>query len=335
MSKIKVRLKKNGVVNVKLKPANGVKVKTDTTYLYDPDLLAGWVDLAQDWAVKTDGMVEEEGVGIDYSSKAYAIGGTGTETNNAKYYAEQASNSETSASNSANTASIQAGIATTQAGIATTKAGQASTSEANALSYSQSAASSANDASHSAADAYASEQIATQKASDASDSASAAHTSELNVYGYEERSRVWAEGNDEEVEDLGGTHSSLVSAGLAYAYANASEDVPVEEFAANHNVIVHGEKGDKGDKGDTGSAATIAVGTVTTGAAGSSASVTNGGTSYAAVFNFVIPKGDKGDTGEPGPAGTYTAGTGIDITSGTISVDFNEVAKVTTFYWGE
>lgn len=49
------------------------------------------------------------------------------------------------------------------------------------------------------------------------------------------------------------------------------------------------------EKGDTGTAATISVGTVTTGAAGSSASVTNVGTSSAAVFNFAIPRGDTGD----------------------------------------
>lgn len=43
-------------------------------------------DLSQEWASKTDGIVDA----TDYSAKAWAIGGTGTETNNAKYYAEQA-----------------------------------------------------------------------------------------------------------------------------------------------------------------------------------------------------------------------------------------------------
>ena len=53
-------------------------------------------------------------------------------------------------------------------------------------------------------------------------------------------------------------------------------------------------------------AATIAVGTVTTGEPGTNATVTNSGTSSAAVFDFSIPrgaKGDKGDTGDKGPAG--------------------------------
>jgi len=43
-------------------------------------------DLSEDWASKTDGQV----AATDYSSKAYAIGGTGTETNNSKYWAELA-----------------------------------------------------------------------------------------------------------------------------------------------------------------------------------------------------------------------------------------------------
>lgn len=61
--------------------------------------------------------------------------------------------------------------------------------------------------------------------------------------------------------------------------------------------IPKGDKGDKGDTGASGSAATVAVGTVTTGSPNTPASVTNVGTSSAAVFDFVIPKGDKGDAG--------------------------------------
>lgn len=61
-----------------------------------------------------------------------------------------------------------------------------------------------------------------------------------------------------------------------------------------------GAKGDKGDKGDTGTAATIEVGTVSS---GTSPSITNVGTSSAAVFNFVLQKGDKGDKGDQGDPG--------------------------------
>lgn len=71
--------------------------------------------------------------------------------------------------------------------------------------------------------------------------------------------------------------------------------------------IPRGDKGDQGNPGTPGSpgaAATIAVGTTTTGNPGTNASVTNSGTSSAAVFNFTIPKGAKGDPGDPGTPGT-------------------------------
>ena len=57
-----------------------------------------------------------------------------------------------------------------------------------------------------------------------------------------------------------------------------------------------------GTTGPQGDAASIAVGTVTTGAAGSSVSVTNSGTSGAAVLDFTIPRGDTGATGGAGLA---------------------------------
>lgn len=60
-----------------------------------------------------------------------------------------------------------------------------------------------------------------------------------------------------------------------------------------------GDKGDKGDTGNTGSqgpAGSINIGTVTTTASGTSASITNSGTSSAAIFDFSIPRGDRGNT---------------------------------------
>ena len=76
---------------------------------------------------------------------------------------------------------------------------------------------------------------------------------------------------------------------------------------------IQGEKGDQGIQGEQGiqgvpgTAATIQVGNVTSGAA---PSVTNVGTSNAAIFDFVLEKGDKGDQGDKGQAagfGTPTA----------------------------
>ena len=56
-----------------------------------------------------------------------------------------------------------------------------------------------------------------------------------------------------------------------------------------------GNPGADGEDGQDGAAATIAVGTVTTVSSASPATVTNVGTSSAAVFNFEIPRGADGD----------------------------------------
>lgn len=79
-------------------------------------------------------------------------------------------------------------------------------------------------------------------------------------------------------------------------------------------------QGATGATGSTGAAATIAVGTVTTGAAGSSATVTNAGSSSAAVFNFSIPQGTagtNGTNGTNGSAATIAAGTTTTAVPGT------------------
>ena len=78
-----------------------------------------------------------------------------------------------------------------------------------------------------------------------------------------------------------------------------------------------GEAGAQGPQGE--GSATVAIGTVTTGNAGSSATVTNSGTTTAAVLDFTIPKGDTGatgSTGSQGPAGND----GSDGAAATIAV---------------
>jgi hypothetical protein len=81
-----------------------------------------------------------------------------------------------------------------------------------------------------------------------------------------------------------------------------------------------GATGSTGATGATGTAATVSVGTVATGAAGSSASITNSGTSSAAVFNFTIPKGDTGATGPTGSTGaTGASGSAATISVGTVT----------------
>jgi Collagen triple helix repeat (20 copies) len=79
--------------------------------------------------------------------------------------------------------------------------------------------------------------------------------------------------------------------------------------------------GSTGATGPSGAAATVSVGTVTTGAAGTQASVSNSGTSSAAVLNFTIPQGAAGanGTGSGGGGGT----SGIPFASVFHSVSFD------------
>lgn len=64
-----------------------------------------------------------------------------------------------------------------------------------------------------------------------------------------------------------------------------------------------GSTGPTGPTGASGTAATISVGTVDTGTPGSSVTVTNTGTSTAAVFDISIPRGDVGASGGTGGIG--------------------------------
>lgn len=100
----------------------------------------------------------------------------------------------------------------------------------------------------------------------------------------------------------------------------------MEQGIADYQV---GPKGDAGAKGDPGSAATVSVGTVTTGAAGSDATITNSGTTSAAVLDFTIPQGAKGDTGATGAKGADGAkgDTGLGVKSIALTTDVD--GKVT------
>ena len=64
----------------------------------------------------------------------------------------------------------------------------------------------------------------------------------------------------------------------------------------------------KGAAGTSGTSATVSVGTVTTGNAGTNVTVTNSGTSSAAVLNFAIPEGDRGSAGNLTWKGAWNSG---------------------------
>ena len=73
--------------------------------------------------------------------------------------------------------------------------------------------------------------------------------------------------------------------------------------------------------GADGAAATLAVGTTTPGPAGTTtASVTNSGTSSAAVFDFVIPRGDAGTNGNDGTNYFELSGSDISRSSGNVGI---------------
>lgn len=75
-----------------------------------------------------------------------------------------------------------------------------------------------------------------------------------------------------------------------------------------------------GSTGPTGTAATIAAGTATGLSAGASPTVSNSGSSSAAVFNFGIPAGATGSTGPPGAVNSVAALDTSVAVAGTTSV---------------
>lgn len=133
----------------------------------------------------------------------------------------------------------------------------------------------------------------------------------------------WARGeySADVVDVTGGAHSRIMAVRFDYnlpgrlvqgvqdrkAYISWSPNQAV--VTATGGIGQKGAKGDKGDQGDqgeqgnTGPSGTIAVGDVITGAAGSEASVTNVGTSTAAIFDFEIPEGAQGIQGNAGNKG--------------------------------
>jgi hypothetical protein len=150
------------------------------------------VTLSSQWATLTTGIVDS----TDYSSKAWAVGGTGvtntasrgaakewaTKTGgtvdgtdySAKYYALEAVSSASAAASSASAASSSASAASTSASNASSSASSASTSASNAST-------SATNASNSASSASTSATNASNSASAASTSASNAATSATNA----------------------------------------------------------------------------------------------------------------------------------------------------------
>lgn len=110
-----------------------------------------------------------------------------------------------------------------------------------------------------------------------------------------------------------GTNASVVNSGTSSA--------AVFDFTIPRGDT--GAQGPQGNQGLPGTAATVNVGTTTTGAAGTNASVTNSGTTSAAVFNFTIPRGDTGAQGPQGVPGPTVPLCDILTVGNTACLDIN------------
>jgi hypothetical protein len=111
-----------------------------------------------------------------------------------------------------------------------------------------------------------------------------------------------------------GTSASVVNAGTSSA-ATLNFTIPRGDAGAAGAAGAAGPQGPAGSAGAAGAAATVSVGSVSTGAAGSSATVTNVGTTSAAVLNFSIPQGAAGAAGAAGSTGPAGSSGVISVTA--------------------
>lgn len=184
-------------------------------------------------------------------SQSYAIGGSGVrdgeDTDNSKYYSEQASKSAIASANSASTASTKASEAATSASYASASATKSATSESNASKSASSAATSestastkASEAAQSATAAVNSASTATSKASAASTSASNAATSEANAKKYYEQAKAISESFSGALRPMGTvTFANLPSVGSASAgdmYNISDEFVTTSDFVEGSGI---------------------------------------------------------------------------------------------------
>jgi hypothetical protein len=96
-----------------------------------------------------------------------------------------------------------------------------------------------------------------------------------------------------------------------------------------------GPAGPTGATGPAGAAATVSAGTATGLTTGSPPTVTNSGTTSAAVFNFGIPAGAQGTTGTTGTAATIAAGTATALATGSAPTVTNSgTASAAVFNFG-
>ena len=178
-------------------------------------------------------------------SQSYAIGGSGVrdgeDTDNSKYYSEQARKSATASASSASTASAKASESASSATSASASATKSATSESNASKSASSAATSmstantkASEAAQSATSAGNSASTATSKAAAASTSASNAATSEANAKKYYEQTKAISESFSGALRPMGtvafANLPSVTSASAGDMYNISDEFVTTSDF---------------------------------------------------------------------------------------------------------
>lgn len=235
-----------------------------------------------------------------------------TATMNAlKNQTEQMANQASTNANNAKKSETAAKLSETNAKTSETNAKLSETNAKNSETAAKTAADSAG-ASKEAAQSAAS--TASNYASASRGSANEAQTYKTNAQTYMNNAELYMNNTKNYSENVNVFIPSVSSAGVLSWTNKAGLPNP-----ASVNIKgIKGDKGDtgeqgvKGDKGDTGATgakgdkgntgaqgapATIRIGTVTTGEPGTEASVTNSGTRYDAIFDFVIPRGYPGSGG--------------------------------------
>jgi hypothetical protein len=115
-----------------------------------------------------------------------------------------------------------------------------------------------------------------------------------------------------------GTAAEWVAANPILSQGEAGYEHDTGKFKVGNGTLTwNALQYSSGTTGPTGPSSTATVGSVSTLGPGTTATVTNSGTSTAAVYNFGIPQGVTGPTGPTGPTGATGSSGGIvlDVTN--------------------
>lgn len=242
----------------------------------------------------------EEAAASATLSQSWAVGGTGTRsgenTNNAKYYSQQAANSATA---SANSATASANSATASANSATASANSATaahTSEVNATTSETNAATSATNSAHSAS-------VANDRATEASTSANRASNSAT-------LSQSWAIGVGGARQDEETNNSKYFSEQSAESATNASSSASSAATSANNasgyaNEAANASTSAAASASAANTSATNAA-TSETNAAGSATNAANSATNSANSATTATQKATLAESWAVGGTGTRT-----------------------------